>query len=30
MIKSPVKNLNNSFHMLTYSKELKMQVYSDF
>lgn len=30
MIKSPVKNFNNSFHMLTYSKEFKIQVYSDF
>lgn len=30
MIKSLVKNFNNSFRMLTYSKEFKMQVYSDF
>lgn len=31
MVKSLVKNnFCNSYHMLTYSKEVKMQVYSNF
>lgn len=30
MIKSFVKNFNNSFYMLIYFKEFKIQVYLDF